>query len=269
LFKFSSKEGTVGTTKLTRKEIISEDPIHDAMLKTVEYLRGNGAKVGVAVVVITVLAFGIYSGIQYLESRDVKAQIAFAKGLDYFHAEVSADATEDPYGKGPIPTFKSESAKYQAAIKEFSPIASGYFYGKLAVLARYYLGITQLKLGEQKEALQNLESVAGSSSNRTIGFLAKRALAIQNFEAGNYKKAQELLDSLVKDPKCDLQKEDLSIQLSRVLVAQGKREDAIKVLNEANAQGPSFGRFQSRLTAELEKLQKSAKSGTDTQPAQP
>jgi tetratricopeptide (TPR) repeat protein len=265
----------VGTTKLTRKEILAEDPIHDAILHTVEYVRVNGSKVAAAVVVIVVLAFGIYGGNQFIEKKKAKAQEGFAKGLDFFHAEVRLDATSDPYSRGPNPIFKSETEKYQAAAKEFSPIASGYFYGKLAILARYYLGVTQLRLGQKKEAVQNLESAASNSSNRTLGFLAKKALAINDLNSGKYKEAQDLLDGIIKDPQCDLQKDDLSIQLSRALVAQGKREEAIKVLMEADkaqtadAKGLSLGGLSPQLMRELEKLQKSPKSGTEAQPSHP
>jgi hypothetical protein len=259
----------VGTTKLTRKEILAEDPIHNFILNAVEYLRFNGAKVAAAVVVILVLAFGIYEGIHYLENRNAKAQEGFAKGLRFFDADVRPDAASDPSNSGANTAFQSETAKYQAAAKEFSPIASGHFYGKLAIVARYYLGVSQLRLGQKNEAVQNLESVAGNSSNRDLGFLAKRALAINDFNSGNYKKAQDLLEGMIKDPQCLLQKEDLSVQLSRDFAAQGKQEDAIKVLREANAQSLAFGKFTPQLNAELEKLLKSPKSGTEAQPNHP
>jgi predicted negative regulator of RcsB-dependent stress response len=136
--------------------------------------------------------------------------------------------------------------------------------------------LTQLQLGQNKEAVQNLESAASNASNRTLGFLAKRALAINNFNSGKYKEAQDLLDGIIKDPQCYLQKEDLSIQLSRVLAAQGKRDEAIKVLTEAdkapvsaNANSPSLGKFSPQLMAELEKLRKTTKSGTEAQPNHP
>jgi predicted negative regulator of RcsB-dependent stress response len=259
----------VGTTKLTRKEILAEDPVHNFILQSIEYLRLNGSKVTAAAAVLIVLAFGIYGGMQYIEKKQNQAQEAFAKGLDFVHAEVKPDATGDPYSKGPIPTFRNEKAKYQAAAKEFSAVASGHFYGKLAVVARYYLGFAQLQLGQKNEAVQNLESVASNSSNRTLGFMAKRVLATNYFESGNNKGAQELLDSMIKDPQCDLQKEDLSIQLSRALVAQGKQDEAIRVLRDAGSQSPSFSTFKPQLMAELEKLLKLPKTGSELKPAKP
>jgi hypothetical protein len=61
---------------------------------------------------------------------------------------------------------------------------------------------------------------------------------------------------MIKDPQCSIPKEDLSIELSRVLLAQGKRSEAIKVLSDANSQGASFSRLKQMVGSELDKLQK-------------
>jgi predicted negative regulator of RcsB-dependent stress response len=259
----------VGTTKLTRKEILSEDPIHEAILRLIEFFKQNGNKIGIAAAIVVLLAAGIYGGLYYLENREAQAQAQLGKGMDFFHAEVVQDAKDDPYGKGPAPTFRSETAKYKAAAKEFDAIASRQGYSKLSKVARYYLGLCQLRLEQNKEAIQNLESVANNSRERTLGFLAKKALATNYFNAGNYQGAQGIIDGMIKDPHCDLPKEDLSLQMARVLVAQGKRDQAIKVLNEANSQGPEFSVFKQKLAAELDKLQRASKTGSETRPVRP
>lgn len=249
----------MGTNKLTRKEILSEDPVHEAMIHSIGFFRANGAKVGIVAVVVLALAFGIYGVSQYLGKREVRAQEQLGRGIDFYNAEVAADATDDPFGKGLIPRFRTDQAKYQAAAKEFSSISSGFGYGEIPIVSRYYLGLCQLQLGQQTEAIKNLESVAGNSRNRTIGFLAKRVIASAYFSSRNYRGAQEILEGMIRDPKLDLPKEDLSIQLSRVLVAQGKQDEAVKVLREADAQSPAFGAFKQQLVAELERLQKAPK----------
>jgi len=251
----------VSTNKLTRKEILSEDPVHEAMIHSIEFFRMNGAKIGIAVVGLLVLIFGIYGVSQYLDKRETLAQNQLSRGMEFFNANVAADATDDPFGKGPDPIFRNDQAKYQAAAKEFSSIASGFAYGEISVISRYYLGLCQLKLGQQNEAIQSLESVAGNSKNRTIGFLAKRVLAFSYFNSKNFKGAQEILENMIRDPKYDLPKEDISIQLSRVLGAQGKQDEAVKVLRDADAQSPAFGAFKQQLVAELERVQKAQKAG--------
>jgi predicted negative regulator of RcsB-dependent stress response len=263
------KEGTVGTTKLTRKEILAEDPVHEAIIQLIEYFRENGKKIGIATAIVVFLALGIYSGLQYLKGMEAKAQESLGKGIEYFHAQVAADATDDPYGKGSSPTFRSDLAKYKAAAKEFSSIVDGHNFGKITVTARYYLGLSQLQMGQKQEAIRNLESVSINSKERTLGYLAKKILATEYAKTGNYKGARDILDSMIKDPQCQLPKEDLSLQLSRVLVSQGKRDEAIKVLRDASSQGAAFSAYQQQLTTELDKLQKTPVADSNPQQARP
>ncbi len=252
----------MGTTKLTRKEILAEDPVHEAMIQLIDFFRENGKAVGIAAVAVVLVAIGVYAGLQYLDSRQGQAQEQLAKGMSFFHAAVAPDASEDPYAKGPAPVFRSDKAKYEAAAREFSSVVSRYGYSKLSVVARYYLGLSQLQLGQKKEAIQNLETVAGNSRGRTVGFLAKKVLAADYSDSGNYRGAREILEGMIRDPQCDLPKEDLNLDLSRVLVALGKRDEAIKVLREAGTQGSQFSLLKQRLMTELDKLQKTPMSGS-------
>ncbi len=259
----------MGTTKLTRKEILAEDPVHQAIMGVLEFFRVHGKKAAVLAAVAVAAALAVYGALQYLESRQSRAQEHLGRGMDFFHGEIAADAMEDPYGKGATPTFRSDAEKYQAAAKEFSAVISSVGYSKLAIIARYYLGLTQLQLGQREEALKNLEAAAGNSRNRTLGYLAGKKLAADALDHQNYARAAEILQGMIKDPKCDLPKEDLSLQLSRALDAQGKREEALKVLREAGSQGPSFSALRQKVLEELEKLEKAPKGSSAAPPVQP
>ena len=259
----------MGTTKLTRKEILAEDPVHEALVRTIELFRANGRNIGILAAALVVIAIGIYGGLQYLDSREAQAQEKLAKGMDLYHAQIAPDATNDPYSKGPTPTFKSDSDKYKAAVKEFSSIVDSYSFGKVPILARYYLGLSQLQAGQKKEAIQNLESVANNSKDRPVGYLAKNVLATEYANSGNIKGASEILYSMIKDPQCQLPKEEMTIQLSRDLVAQGKRDEAIKILREASAQGPAFDTLKKQVAMELDKLLKAHAASPGQQPVRP
>lgn len=259
----------MGTTKLTRKEILAEDPVHEAMMQILGFFRDNGKTIGILAAVAVLLALAAFGGLQYLKGREAEAQEQLGRGMDFFHGEIAADAVEDPYGRGPTPTFQSDTAKYQAAAREFSSVISRAGYSKISIIARYYLGLTQMKLGQNKEALQNLESVAGSSRNRTVGCLAGKVLATEAFNAQNYRRAAEILEPMIKDSKCGLPIEDLSIQLSRALDAQGRRDDALRVLREASSQGTAFSALKQQVAVELDRLQKAPKTGSAPSPVQP
>ena len=253
---FRIKEDDVGTTKLTRKEILSDDPVRETILRLVGFFQTNRTRIGVAAIAVIVLALGFWTWSRYLDGRANDTGATLGRGMAFFSAIVSPNAGDDSYAEGELPVFKSDEDKYQAAEKEFSIAAGSFGAGEAGKTAQYYLGLTQLKLGKKEEAKKNLEAVAFGSGNRTVGFLAKKALADYHADSGNVKGAEDLLRGMIKDAKCDLPKEDLGMQLAGILIADGKKDEAIRVLREASEASPVFGVFNQQLLAEIEKLQK-------------
>lgn len=249
----------MSTTKLTRKEILSEDPVHVWLIKLTEFVRERGLLIAVGGLGAAVLAVGIYFAVQYLEARDMRTQAQLAKAMAFYHAQVDPAAPDDPYGKGPTPQFRTSEAKLQATTRALQDTIAQTGSSNLGVIARYYLGLTQLKQGQNKEALQTLEEVRRNTKNLTVGYLAKKVLAKQYFEAGKYKEAQEILDGAVRDPQCSLPREDLKLQLAKVYAAEGKRDQAIKILREAKEEAPE-STFQSAINDELTALERAPSS---------
>jgi predicted negative regulator of RcsB-dependent stress response len=252
----------VGTTKLTRKEIMAEDPVHEALIGIVDLFRVHGVTIALVAGSVALLGIGIFFGLQYLDSRETQGQKQLARAIDFYHGEINADAQDDPYAKGTTATFRTEKARDEAASKEFSSILSKHKYCKLAVVAHYYLGLTQLRLGQDKEGIQNLQAASKSAKDSMVADLAKKVLASRDFDAGDYKGAHEILQAMIQNPKCELLKEDLKLDLSRALVAEGKRDEAIKLLGEARNQAES-SLLRSQLTDELTKLQGGSKASSD------
>ncbi len=250
----------MGTNKLTRKEILAEDPVHEAMVRLVEFFKERGRTIGYAAIGVVALILAIFGGIKYLDRRESQAQERLSQGMAFFHAQVAPDAPKDPFGKGLVPLFSSDAAKYKAAAGEFSSLVSGYGHAKVSIIARYYLGLSQLQLGQKKEAVENLEAVANNSRDRLVGNLAKKALARTLAGSGNPKRSREILEGMIKDPQCSLPKQDLSIELSRVLMAMDKRDEAVKVLQDASKQGTAFSALQQQVAAELDKIQRGPKT---------
>jgi predicted negative regulator of RcsB-dependent stress response len=244
----------VGTTKLTRKEILAEDPVHEALIRLVEVVRSRAMIIGLVAVGLVLVGLGLYFGLEYLEGRDMQAQQQLSRGIEFFHARLDPAALDDPYCIGPDPIFRSDAAKYEAANREFSGVISRSGSSKLGVLARYYQGLTQLRLGQKDEAVRSLETVRNNTKDRTMGYLARKVLAKHYLETGNPKGAQELVEGMIRDPQCELPREDLRVDLSRALAAQGKRDEALKVLREARDEG-GRSMLQSMVTQELSRLE--------------
>jgi predicted negative regulator of RcsB-dependent stress response len=244
----------VGTTKLTRKEILAEDPVHEAIMQVVEVFRTQGKTLALVAVGAAVLAVGGYLGMDYLEAREQQIQQQLGRAMDLYHARIDPSATDDPYAKGPEPSFRNETAKYQAAIKEFSGVASKFAAGKPGIMAKYYLGLCHLHLGQNNEGIRALDEVRNNGRDRTLAYLARRVLAKYYLNAANYKASQDLLEGMIRDPQCDLPKEDLTVDLARVYQAQGKHDEALKILRKARDEGAKSG-IQPEVQQELSRLE--------------
>jgi predicted negative regulator of RcsB-dependent stress response len=256
----------VGTTKLTRKEILAEDPVHEAIIQIIEFFREQGKLIAVVAAAVVLLSVGIYFGLEYLDSRETASQHQLAKALGLYHARIDATAPDDPYGKGPEPLFRTDDARLQAASKAFADIASKYSSSKTGIVARYYLGLCQLHLGQKKEAVQALEAVRNNSKDRTLGYFAKKVLARHYADERNFKAAQEILDGMINDPQCSLPKEDLKLDLARIYSAQGKRDEAIKLLRQARDEAGKSS-LLSILTQELGRLEEGGGSKVPVVPS--
>src|SRR5262245_9595123 len=207
------------------------------MVHSIQRIRTHGRIVGIAAAVLLVVGLAVYFGLQYLERRDPDAQRLLNRGIEFYHAGLDAAAPEDPYSKGPEPVFKTEEARFQAANKEFGSVIQRFGASKLAVIARYYQGLCQLRLGQQSQAIKTLEVVKDNTQDRTVTYRAEKVLAKVYVDQGNPKAAQALIESALKDPQCELPKDELKLQLARAFEAQGKRDEALKTLREAQTDG--------------------------------
>lgn len=257
----------MGTTKLTRKEIIADDPVREAILRLIEFLQENRKWIGIGIAAFIVVGLGTYLGMSFLGARELEAQQQLTKGMEIYHSPVSSDEAletggeETPVADSTL-TFGSEKEKYEAAAKEFSAVASRRGQAKTSIIARYYLGLTQLQLEKDEEAIENLKAVADNSRNRTLGFLAQKVLAQHYLDSENYQEAGRFLELMLADPQCDLPKDDLSLRLSRALVAQGRRDEAITVLTDASSQNAAQGPFRQQVVEELERLNRAVQKDT-------
>jgi predicted negative regulator of RcsB-dependent stress response len=255
-FVTNQQEGTVSTTKLTRKEILTEDPVQLTIVHAVDFFRAQGRNILMGVAAVLLISAGVYFGLQYLASRDAQAQTEFTKGLEFYHASIDATAQDDPYGKGFTPTFRTDQAKYEAASKVFASVASKYSFSKLVPLAKYYQGLSLMEIGKKEEAQKLLEGLRNNTKDRTTGYLARKVLAGIYLGNGNAKGAQELVEGMIADPQCALPKEELKIQLAQILTSQGKKDQAVKTLREARDQAQiSRSALSAQITQELTRLE--------------
>ena len=152
------------TLELEKLGVIEiEDPVHHAMIRSIEVVRSRGKIIALAIVGIALVSIGTYLILRFMENRQMSAQQQLGRGMDLYHAQLDPAALDDPYGKGPDPVFRTDEAKYKGASKEFSSVIEKYGSSKAAVIAQYYLGLCQLHLN-QKEAAD--DRLSGKESAR-------------------------------------------------------------------------------------------------------
>jgi predicted negative regulator of RcsB-dependent stress response len=122
------------------------------------------------------------------------------------------------------------------------------------VAGRYYLGLCQLRLGQNNEAVQSLEAVRNNTKDRTLGYLAKKVLANHYLDTKNLKGATELLNGMIQDPQCELPKEELKLSLAKVYEAEGKKDEAIKLLRQTKDDAGRSA-LQGMLITELDRME--------------
>ncbi|MEJ2110381.1 MAG: tetratricopeptide repeat protein [Acidobacteriota bacterium] len=249
----------MGTTKLTRKEILAEDPVHGSIITLVDFFRSNRKMLSIVLSVAIVLALGVYGGFLFLEKKQAQAQEILGRGMDFFHAQVETDAPEDPFENGPVAVFDTDEKKYQAAAKEFEIIVKDYGYTKVAPIARYYLGLSELKMDKTNDAVENLKMVSGDNEKSTIGCLAGQVLARIYEKQGNYEEARKILEPMIDNDSYELPKEELRMQLAGILADEGRDDEALNILQEGVSEVSSVSPLRDRLTAEMEKMQKKIK----------
>ena len=247
----------MGTTKLTRKEILAEDPVHGSMVMLVDFFRTNTKNIFLVAAAVIILIVGVYWGRTFWRNRGIEAQEILAKGIDYYHARVDPEAAEAlPAAYGPNAVFKSDELKYKAVIEVLEPAVSGFGYSKVAPMARYYLGLAKLKAGMAEDGIMELERVAGSSADRAMSHLAKNVLAHVYAEEGKIEEAKKTIQAALDDTGYELPKEELRIQLARILTDEGKYEEALSVLQAGASESSSLSPLRQRLMEAQQKAQK-------------
>lgn len=165
---------------------------------------------GIAALVVAVAIGGLF----FYRSRQNKASSAFALALVSFHAPVTQTA---PPEAAQIVTFKSDTEKYQQALKQFSDLASRYSWSAQGRYARYYAALCQRELGNTAEAEKELQA-AGEGRDTELGALAKLALGSLYEQTGRNDQAEKIYRDLENHPTVTVPK--ATAELARAFIYQ-------------------------------------------------
>jgi len=124
---------------------------------------------------------------------------------------------------GGQPTFQTQEAKDQAAIKAFSGLESKHRGSDEAQIAEYYLGAVHSDQGKLAEAEKDFLDVA-NHGDKNYSSLAKLSLAEIYFADGRFDQGEKTLRGLMASPTVFVSKEQASLALARHLIGRNDAE---------------------------------------------
>ena len=202
------------------KKELQRDEVGEALLGARGFLaRPDVFKPALAVAGLALVLAGLYYG-QGL--RASKAESAFARATEVFHAEVGPLASP---ASGQA--FKTSNEKLEQAKTMFDEVATSYSSMPAGKRAQYYSALCLAELGRTKEAEAALEIVASRRDPNSIEpAMARLRLAELVLQDGRATDAVSRYKSMIDDVASGLPKDRLIFGLATSLEAAGDQAAA-------------------------------------------
>jgi hypothetical protein len=202
--------------RITRKELKSDKFAQEVGL-TVTFFEEHQKDVirygGIGVLVALLIAgFVIYQ-----RHEHAARQSALAAAIRIQETPVATAAV------GGQPTFQTQDAKDQAALKAFADLQSGNSGSDEGQIAQYYLGAIHSDQGKLGEAEKNFLEVA-NHANKNYASLAKLALADIYYSDGRADQGEKALRDLMANPTMFVSKDQAALSLAHHLMGKNNAE---------------------------------------------
>jgi len=213
----------------TAKETVSWAVEHQKTLATVAIA---------AMVAVVILAGGWI----YYNQRDQAASAEIGAALRVYGAPLrSPNAPKPDYT-----TFTSAKERAEAARKAFQQVQEKYPHTRAAEVARYFVGVTALDMGDTAGAEKVLQQVAGSG-NQDLAALGKFALASVYRAENKDAEAIKLYQELAAHPASTVPKTTAQLELAS-LYQQKQPDEAAKIYTQIQKEDPSSPAAQTAAT---------------------
>jgi predicted negative regulator of RcsB-dependent stress response len=220
--------------RISRKEL-KQDEVVLEVGKTVEFVQANRDRLIVGGIVAVVLVIGGWGGYTLYSNRQESSSEALGKALETYHAPVRPVSLSDSPNEI---TFTTEQQRADAALRQFEPVADKYSMMRAGKLARYYVGLCDVDLGNLPEADKQLSAVV-SSGDSYVQPLARLALAGVQTRENKAADAEQSYRYLVDHPGDSVPKITAQLALADFLGAS-KPAEAEKIYKELEAGKPDI-----------------------------
>ena len=181
--------------RLTRHQL-KKDELGVNLALGMDYFLKHKKQISI-IASIAVGALGLGLGIYfYIRGAQDNASAAFAKALDTYHAPVMPSP---PPNAPNLEVYKTNDARNQKALEEFTAVAHDYSHYAAGRMARYYAALCLRDLGKYPEAEKEFQAVS-NLSDKQLASLAKMGLASVYELTGRASEAEKLYKELEENP---------------------------------------------------------------------
>lgn len=227
--------------KLTRKELKQPDAFQAAGAQAQTWFQERQKAILIVVGVVIVGGLGVALATYMSNRSDLNAAKMFGDALKPLDRPVVA-ATDAPpvVEEGEDPPFKSQNEKDEALVRTLGEFRKDHGSSKAAATAAITLAQAQFRLGKHDDALTGFDDFLKSAQTDD----PLRAAALEGkgyvFEAkGDYDKALTAFEQLGRENKTEFLTGMGPFHRARVLLAQGKKEEAAKEFSLIAQQFPN------------------------------
>lgn len=218
--------------RISRKELKKDEFVQEVS-HTVEYVAAHRQPIVMWSAVVGAFLVVVLGAYLLWNKRSGDASDSLSRAQRTFHATVLPPGVPPPQGSNEK-VYTSDKEKYTTALNEFQAIAGKYSMLKQADVARYYVGLCQLQLGNVAEGQKELTALA-EGKNQQVGSLARFALASALVTQGKMDEAEKHYRYLIEHPTAEVPKTASQMTLATHLRSV-KPKEAEKIYRELEQQ---------------------------------
>jgi TolA-binding protein len=187
------------------------------------------------IIALVVIAAVVGGGWYYQSQQNEKASFDLTQATRTLEAQLRPAGTP---AQPDIPSFTSAKERADAAKRQFQAIVDNYPHTRTAELARYFLGVASVSMGDNAAADKSFKAVA-SSGGKEVASLANLALAGLYGDMNRTKDAVALYQDLIQHPTTAVSKVTAELQLASLYESSNQPADAKRLYEQIKKDNPS------------------------------
>ncbi len=200
------------------RHALKKDKFAQAAASSASWVSGHRSGVLRWVIVAVAALILTVGALIYWNIRSTAADTALGAAMDTYNAPLAQPGL--PVGNG---IYATTADRTKAANSQFAAVAKDYGWLAQGTKARYFVGITDMEMGQNSSAETELKAASGSW-DRNLANLAKVALAGLYRQTARDAQAIDIYNALIAKPSETVSAPVAQLDLADLYVAEGKQD---------------------------------------------